>query len=94
MQTFHETQASALDRMKPVKICEELGIAEDTSDIYSRLSKLVDAYTGLTSEGRQQLLQALDALRGVPKRLLVARYRVAAAKRGPKAESLLAGWQP
>jgi len=90
IENFHETQASALDRMKPAKICEELGaLAEQTSDINNRLSKLVDAGTALTSEGRQRLLQALDALRGVPKQLLVARYReVAAAKRGPKAGSV------
>jgi hypothetical protein len=90
---FHETQASDLDRVKPAKICEELeALAEHASDIYSRLSKLVEepgAYTALTSEGGQQLLQALDVLRGLPKRLLVARYReVAAAKRGPKAENV------
>ena len=89
---FHETQASDLDRVKPAKICEELeALAEHASDIYSRLSKLLepDAYTSLTSEGRLQLLQALDQLRGLPKRLLVARYReVAAAKRGPKAENV------
>jgi hypothetical protein len=90
IESFHETQASALDRTKPAKICEGLeAVAERISDACSRLSKLVDANTALTSEGRQQLLQALDALRGVPKQLLVARYReVAAAKRGPKAASV------
>src|SRR5262249_14429502 len=87
---FHETQASDSDRVKPAKIGEELeALAEHASDIYRRLSKLVDepnAYTAVTSEGRQQLLQALDVLSGLPKRLLVVRYReVAAAKRGPKA---------
>src|SRR5262249_29575420 len=43
----------------------------------------VQSMVGL--DGQQRLSQALDVLLGLPKWLLVAAYRVEAAKRGPKA---------